>query len=32
MAGKIIGMVKKELGDQADAQLTKKLAEELLKA
>ena len=32
MAGKIIGMVKKELGDRADAQLTKKLAEELLKA
>ena len=31
MAGKIIGMVKKELGDKADAQLTKKLAEELLK-
>jgi uncharacterized protein len=31
MAGKIIGMVKKELGDRADAQLTKKLAEELLK-
>ena len=32
MAGKIIGMVKKELGDRADAQLTKKLADELLKA
>jgi uncharacterized protein YqeY len=32
MAGKIIGMVKKELGDLADAQLTKKLADELLKA
>ena len=31
MAGKIIGMVKKELGDRADAQLTKKLADELLK-
>ena len=31
MAGKIIGMVKKELGDLADAQLTKKLADELLK-
>lgn len=31
MAGKIIGMVKKELGDRADAQMTKKLADELLK-
>jgi uncharacterized protein YqeY len=30
MAGKIIGMVKKELGDKADAQMTKKLADELL--
>jgi len=30
MAGKVIGMVKKELGDRADAQLTKKLADELL--
>ncbi len=30
MAGKVIGMVKKELGDRADAQMTKKLADELL--
>ena len=30
MAGKVIGMVKKELGDRADAQLTKKIADELL--
>lgn len=30
MAGKVIGMIKKELGDRADAQLTKKLADELL--
>jgi uncharacterized protein YqeY len=31
MAGKIIGAIKKQFGDRADAQLTKKLAEELLK-
>ena len=30
MAGKIVGMVKKELGERADAALAKKLAEELL--
>ena len=30
MAGKVIGMIKKELGDRADAQLTKKIADELL--
>ena len=30
MAGKIIGVIKKQYGDRADAQLTKKLAEELL--
>lgn len=30
MAGKIIGAIKKEFGDRADAQLTKKLADELL--
>ncbi len=30
MAGKVIGMVKKELGDRADAQMTKKIADELL--
>ena len=32
MAGKVIGAIKKQFGDRADAQLTKKLAEELLKA
>jgi uncharacterized protein YqeY len=32
MAGRVIGMVKKQLGDQADAALVKKLAEELLKS
>lgn len=32
MAGKIIGTIKKQFGDRADAQLVKKLAEELLKA
>jgi hypothetical protein len=32
MAGKIIGAIKKQFGDRADAQLVKKLAEELLKA
>jgi uncharacterized protein YqeY len=30
MAGKVIGMVKKELGERADVALVKKLAEELL--
>ena len=30
--GRIIGAIKKQFGDRADAQLTKKLAEELLKA
>jgi len=30
MAGKVIGMVKKQFGDRADAQLAKKIAEELL--
>jgi uncharacterized protein YqeY len=30
MAGRVIGAVKKEFGDRADAQLVKKLAEELL--
>jgi uncharacterized protein len=32
MAGRVIGAIKKQFGDRADAQLTKKLAEELLKA
>lgn len=32
MAGRVIGAVKKQFGDRADAQLTKKLAEELLAA
>lgn len=32
MAGKVIGAVKKQLGDQADPALIKKLAEELLTA
>jgi uncharacterized protein YqeY len=31
MAGKIIGAIKKQFGDRADAQLVKKVAEELLK-
>ena len=31
MAGRVIGMVKKQLGDQADAALVKKIADELLK-
>lgn len=31
MAGRVIGMVKKRVGDRADAVLVKKLAEELLK-
>jgi uncharacterized protein YqeY len=30
MAGKVIGTIKKQFGDRADAQMTKKLAEELL--
>lgn len=30
MAGRVIGAIKKQLGDRADAQLTKKIAEELL--
>ncbi len=30
MAGRIIGVVKKQFGDRADAQLVKKIAEELL--
>ena len=32
MAGKVIGMVKKELGERADVALVKKIAEELLSA
>jgi uncharacterized protein len=32
MTGKVIGMIKKQFGDRADAQLVKKLAEELLKS
>lgn len=32
MAGRVIGAIKKEFGDRADAQLTKKLADELLAA
>jgi uncharacterized protein len=31
MAGRVIGAIKKQYGDRADAQLVKKLAEELLK-
>jgi len=31
MAGRVIGAIKKQFGDRADAQLVKKLAEELLK-
>ena len=31
MAGRVIGAIKKQFGDRADAALTKKLAEELLK-
>ncbi len=31
MAGRVIGAIKKQYGDRADAQLTKKIAEELLK-
>ena len=30
MAGRVIGAIKKQFGDRADAQLTKKIAEELL--
>jgi uncharacterized protein YqeY len=30
MSGRVIGMIKKQFGDRADAQLVKKLAEELL--
>jgi hypothetical protein len=30
MAGKVFGAIKKQYGDRADAQLTKKIAEELL--
>jgi hypothetical protein len=30
MAGRVIGAIKKQFGDRADAQLTKKLADELL--
>jgi uncharacterized protein YqeY len=30
MAGRVIGAIKKQFGDRADAQMTKKLAEELL--
>jgi uncharacterized protein YqeY len=30
MAGKVIGAIKKEFGDRADAQMAKKIAEELL--
>ena len=30
MAGKVIGAIKKQYGDRADAQLTKKIADELL--
>jgi uncharacterized protein YqeY len=30
MAGRVIGAVKKQLGDRADAQLVKKIADELL--
>ena len=32
MAGRVIGTIKKQFGDRADAQLVKKLAEELLAA
>jgi len=30
MAGRVVGTIKKQLGDRADAQLVKKIAEELL--
>lgn len=32
MAGRVIGAIKKQFGDRADAQLAKQIAEELLKA
>ena len=32
MAGRVIGAIKKQFGDRADAQLTKKIADELLAA
>ena len=32
MAGRVIGAIKKQFGDRADAQLAKKIAEELLAA
>jgi uncharacterized protein YqeY len=32
MAGRVIGAIKKQFGDRVDAQLTKKIAEELLAA
>ena len=32
MAGRVIGAIKKQFGDRADAQMTKKLADELLGA
>jgi uncharacterized protein len=32
MAGRVVGTIKKQFGDRADAQLVKKLAEELLAA
>ena len=32
MAGMVIGTIKKQFGDRADAQMVKKLAEEMLKA
>jgi uncharacterized protein YqeY len=32
MAGRVIGTIKKQFGDRADAQLTKKIADELLAA
>jgi len=32
MAGKVVGMIKKQLGERADAAIVKKLAEELLRS
>jgi hypothetical protein len=32
MAGRVIGAIKKQFGDRADAQLAKQIAEELLKS
>ncbi len=32
MAGRVIGTIKKQFGDRADAQLTKQIADELLKS